>query len=377
MIFRSPGFRVNLPFAFREARRNSPMMVAIRSPRSCRAIIFLSVLFAAPLAANSETLEDSARELARKTAAVLPARETVSCEIRNLSSLQPAEVARIEEAFKAELGAKGISLKSNGEPINVIVTLSANFANLVWTAEIRSGDASRAVLLLVEHSSENRAAAGAMPMAIRAEKFWEGPERILDAAEISGSAGKSWLVLLLRDGLRIQDQQTGAVSAVDIASNQSASRDPWGNLNSGQDGNTVAFFLSPRACTVNLDTRNLDGCLPADGSAAAPLASRFPVMFDVSPPGPPPPGKGTVIAMPSICGGTGEFLATGARDYTQTDSVQVFRTDSAVAVAISAELDFPGPVTALHAASGAPRAVVKNLSTGNYEAYRLSFSCGQ
>ncbi len=73
-----------------------------------------------------------------------------------------------------------------------------------------------------------------------------------------------------------------------------------------------------------------------------------------------------------------QFLATGARRlYTQPDSLQLFELKSGSAVPASAELNFPGPVTALHAASETPRAVVKNLSTGNYEAYRLSFSCAQ
>ena len=81
--------------------------------------------------------------------------------------------------------------------------------------------------------------------------------------------------------------------------------------------------------------------------------------------------------MKSVCGGETQFLATGARDYTQTDSLQVFQIGSSGAAAVSAELDFPGPITALHAGADPPRAVVRNLATGNYEAYRLSYSCGQ
>ena len=81
--------------------------------------------------------------------------------------------------------------------------------------------------------------------------------------------------------------------------------------------------------------------------------------------------------MKSVCGGASQFLATSARDYTQTDSLQVFQTESTGAVAVSTDLDFPGPITALHGVSETPRAVVRNLTTGNYEAYRLSFSCGQ
>ena len=377
MISRSLGHRAEFFFVFCAAKRSIPMMAADRSTLSCRAILFLFVLIATPTVADSATLEDSAKELAHKIAEALPARENVSCEIRNTSSLQPGEVARIEQALKSELQERGVRLTSSGAEIIVAVTLSENFKNLVWTGEIHKGDTSHVVLIALERSSDNRAFSSAMPVTIRTEKFWEGPERILDAGEISDGVGKSWLVLLLPDGLRIQDEQTGTASTIEITSLQSSSRDPWGNLNFDSIGNTIEFFLAPRVCTVNLETPNLDGCLPKEGSAGGPVAGRFPMMFDIAPPGPPPPGKGTVIEMKSVCGGASQFLATSARDYTQTDSLQVFQTESSGAVAVSAELDFPGPITALHAVSDAPRAVVRNLATGNYEAYRLSFSCGQ
>ena len=377
MISQSLGRRAEFFFVFREAMCSTPMMAADRTARTCRAILFLFVSLGLPSLARPATLEDSAKELAREIAAALPAQENVSCEIRNLSSLQPGEVARIEQSFKAELQERGLRLTNSGAEITVVVTLSENFKNLVWTGEIHKGDASQVVLIAAARSSENRGFSKAMPVTIRSEKFWEGPERILDAGEISNGAGKSWLVLLLPDGLRIQDKQTGSASTLEITSVQSASRDPWGNLNFDPIGNTIAFFLSPRVCSVNLETPDLKGCPPAEGSSGGPTAGPFPVMFDVAPPGPPPSGKGTVIEMRPVCGGASQFLATGARDYTQTDTVQVFQTEPTVAVAVSAEQDFPGPITALHAISETPRAVVRNLATGNYEAYRLSFSCGQ
>jgi hypothetical protein len=327
--------------------------------------------------ARPATLEDSAKELAREIAAALPAQENVSCEIRNISSLQPGEVARIEQSLKGELQERGVRMTNSGAEITVVVTLSENFTNLVWTGEIHKGDVSQVVLIAAERSSENRAFSKAMPVTIRSEKFWEGPEQILDAGEVSNGPGKSWLVLLLPDSLRIQDMQTGSASTLEIKSMQSASRDPWGNLNFDPVGNAIAFFLAPRVCNVNLEAPDLNGCPPAEGSSGGPLPGRFPMMFDLSPPGPPPPGKGTVIEMKPVCGGAIQFLATGARDYTQTDSVQVFQTDSSGAAAVSAELEFPGPIMVLHATTETPRAVVRNLATGNYEAYRLSFSCGQ
>jgi hypothetical protein len=135
-------------------------------------------------------------------------------------------------------------------------------------------------------------------------------------------------------------------------------------------------------CTVDLEALDFSGCLSSEAPSSAPLGGRIPVIFDTAPPGPPPPGKGTMIEMQPACGGSNEFLATGGRDYTQTDSIQVFEEKSSGGAAsaaspVSAELDFPGPVMALHAVSPTPRAVVRNLTTGNYEAYRLSFTCGQ
>lgn len=364
-------------FRFREARRNTLMKPADRVTISRRAIFFLFVSLGVPSFVRAATLEDSAKELAREIAAALPAQVEISCEVRNVSSLEPGEVSRVEQALKAELQDRGVRLSEKGADVAVVVTLSENFENLVWTAEIHKGDTSQVVLLAAERFSGNHAVSSAMPVTIHSEKFWEGPERILDAGEISDGAGKSWLVLLLPDGLRIQDKQAGVTSTTEIASLQSSSRDPWGNLNVEPIGKSIGVFLAPRVCTVNLEPLDWSACLSPAGAPGAPPPGRTPVMFDIAPGGPPPPGKGTLIDMPPVCGGANEFLATGARDYTQTDSLQVFQAGSSGAVAVSAELDFPGPITALHATSATPRAVVRNLTTGNYEAYRLSFSCGQ
>jgi len=365
------------PFVFREARRSTTMMSAERSTLSLRALLFLFAVIGIPGIARSSNLEDSAKELARKIAAALPAGENISYEIRNISLLKPGEAARIDQALKAELQERGIHLTSGGAATAVVVTLSENFKNLVWTGEIHQGGTSQVALIAVDRFAENRASSNTMLVTIRSEKFWEGPERILDAGEIANGAGKSWLALLLPNGLLIRDAQTGSASMLELESNQSASRDPWGNLNFGPIGDTITFFLAPRVCTVNLETPNLSGCLSGEGPAAIPSGGRSALMFDIAPSGPPLPGKGTEIEMKSACGGADQILATGAGDYTQTDSLQVFQMDAGGAVAVSAEQDFPGPVTAVHAVSDPPRAVVRNLATGNYEAYRLFFSCGQ
>jgi hypothetical protein len=378
MIFRRLGDRANIFLVFHGAMRSTPMTSPAQIKHCFRIVLFLFAGIGIPGRAASATLEDSAKDFAQKIAAALPAKENVTYEIRNVSSLQPVDVARIEQAFRTELKDRGVNLATSGGPTTIMVTLSENYKNLVWTGEIHQGEAPLVVLLAVQRPSETSTIMATMPVSIHSEKFWEGPERILDAGEISDGAGKSWLVLLLAGGLRILDRQSGATSTTEIISNQSASRDPWGILGFGKSGNEFGFFLSPRFCTMNLDTRNISGCSPADESAGNSSGGKFPLMIDVAPSGPVPAGKGTEVVMGvPVCGGSSQFLATGVRDYTQTDSIQMFEMKPGSATSISIDLNFPGPVTALHAASETPRAVVRNLSTGNYEAYRLSFSCAQ
>jgi hypothetical protein len=378
MLFRSPGAPVDLFIFSRGARRSTLMTPPQRLKHFCGLLAFLCTSLGTPRHAFCATLEDSAKGFAQKIAAALPAKENVTYEIRNVSGLQPGDVARIDQAFLAGLKERGVTPASSSGPPTIVITLSENFRNFLWTGEIREGDATSVVMLEVQRSEDTRTGTASMPVTIHAEKIWEGTERILDAGEISDGAGKSWLVLLLRGGLRITDMQGDEKTVTEISSNQSASRDPWGNLSFEKSGANIGFFLSPRFCSMNLATGIVNGCSTAEGPAANSPGSRVPVMIDVAPSGSPALGKGTEIVMGApVCRGASQFLATGARDYTQTDSLQLFDLKPAGATAISAELNFPGPITALHASSESPRAVVKNLSTGNYEAYRLSFSCAQ
>jgi hypothetical protein len=254
--------------------------------------------------------------------------------------------------------------------------LAENWKEFVWTAEIRQGDVSRAVLLGVPRAGETRSFTNAMHVTVRSEKFWEGPERILDAGQVSDGNGKSWFVLLLPSGLAIQDLQTGTSGRLELPFAATPTREPFGNLGLGGSGSTIWFSLV-RVCRVDLETRSLAECLMPEGSGEGPVPGRFPMMIEGAPAGPAPPGKGTELVIPPVCGGTNQFLATSARDDTQTDSLQVFQTEPDGPVAMSAELDFPGPIMALHTAPDAPRAIVRNLTTGNYEAYRLAISCGE
>src|SRR5258706_12534165 len=91
MIFGSSRQYVKLIHTSQAAWRSTPMGID-RSNASCRTILFFLALLVAPKVALSATIEDSARELARKVTAPPPTHHAVSIEIRNLSSLAPDEV---------------------------------------------------------------------------------------------------------------------------------------------------------------------------------------------------------------------------------------------------------------------------------------------
>ncbi|HLJ24617.1 MAG TPA: hypothetical protein VKT71_10965 [Candidatus Acidoferrales bacterium] len=360
------------------------MMPADRSKLSLRAALFLFILIGIPAAARSATLEDSAKELARKILAALPARENVQYEIRNASSLKPEDVARIEQALSAELQAQGLHVAPSGGASaavapGVVITLSENWNELVWTANIRQGEQSHAVLMAVPRPAGDGATAKAMPLTLHAEKFWDGPQRILDAGLITYGRAQSWLVLLLPDGPLVQNIQDGSTGKVDVPRGATASREPMGSLGFADGSNTIWFSLwTPpfmRICKVDLESQKVLECLQNDKDNR-PVDARFPMMVDGAPAGPPPSGKGLELVIPAVCGGTSQFLASGNRDDTEPDSLQAFEIGPNGSVAISVEQNFPGPVVALHTGA-TPRAIVRNLTTGNYEAYRVAISCGQ
>jgi len=327
------------------------------------------------MAARSGTLEDSARELARKIADALPAGSEVAIEVRNLSSLAAGEVTNVERTLRAELRNRGLRSPSDGGvTLGVRVTLSENVKGFVWSAEIRR-DVPRVMLLAFRKPLENRIASDAMPMILRSEKFWEGPQRILDATIANSSNGDPLLLLLTSDELLIRKVGNDEVSTVQVPPAQSVARDPAGALT--QDGNRIVVRFAPQICSIDIDARTLIECHPADGPPGGrvfeklELALPHPVHFEMG---------GRSGPVQSSCRGGQLFLAGGPGDYTEPDTIQLFESTVAGGVIterpLSDFLHFAGPVTALQCVGPTPTVVVHNLQTGNYEAYRISISCG-
>ncbi len=89
----------------------------------------------------------------------------------------------------------------------------------------------------------------------------------------------------------------------------------------------------------------------------------------------------------SDCDTNWRVLATGSQDWTHADTITAFGVSEQGVVAVTKPLEFPGPVVglgpeqlpALGEWKGRRQgafAIIRNLQTGNYEAYRISLSCG-
>lgn len=377
MISRSVNKRAEFVFVPRMAGRSTPMTGSLRPNLSYRTLLLFFILLGTPMAARSGTLEDSAQDLARKIAASLPPRVGVAVDIQNISTLTPREVDRVSQALNGVLQESGFNLDRGGA-VHVSVMLSENVKGFLWIAEISSGDASRVVLMAVPRAPEDRPAAYSMPILLRGEKFWEGPEQILDAVEVTTSKDGETLLLLQLDGLMIRKKGADSSFKVEVPSAQAATRMPFGSIQGENACRLLEFSpcvvvtLIWHICTIALETHTVGEC-HVEGP---PSGRDFPFIPNLFVSRTFPRGRSEFTEMSGHCGTQVRF-ATGTGDYTQPDSVQAFEEQWATFVPLSDELSFPGPVMALHVTDRAPTAIVRNLQTGNYEAYRISISCAQ
>jgi hypothetical protein len=84
-----------------------------------------------------------------------------------------------------------------------------------------------------------------------------------------------------------------------------------------------------------------------------------------------------LITTPISCRENSLILATGPRDRTFRDTLQGFQLDQKTVTPATTVIEFPGPVLSLRPEKrSAAIAIVFNLTTGNYEAYRVTMECG-
>jgi hypothetical protein len=374
-------------------------------------------LFFGVSVARADSLEDSARALARKVASAIRG-GSVTCQVRNLSSLSPAEFASISSAFQDELQKHNLKILPADAPVSVVFSLTQNpteYAGVVQIGRKENRETMMETLGLVRGPAAPGSSAN---YSFRRELLLSQEKPILDVVldengKEAASLGADEVVFY-----ESRDNQWVPVRSEHLPLQRSPYRDLRGFLFLGADSSKTAFLPGELCRSTPGDARawtceRYAGVMPVRAVPPDLISAKKMVAWfsaakfeaDGKPrvvvtgqdglarlyeEGPEPVATfrnlGSEIAgLYSGCGSGWQLLATGKGDWTKPDEVQALEIRERRTQSVSAPLEFPGPVISLHAPMAKPLddegahasavAIDRNLQTGRYEAYRLTIAC--
>jgi hypothetical protein len=396
-------------------RQIRPALPALLRLSAC--FFFFSSLFFTHAAPPADPLEDATRALARKVATALHG-GVVSLTQQNLSSLNGTEFSHLNDIFQEELQTRGVKISHNQSGIKVVFTIASSLNGYMGVAQIERSDGSTTEMEPLGPAvdfSPNEISSG---ITLHKEFLFAQDWPILDVAFSSDrksayALGRQEISAYARKG----DQwESAGVERLPV--HLPLSRDLRGLLSFGADTN--AAYLPGELCRISFNEHKGWGCVPfheqmpvrsfdpdslagkkapwvsaarfeADGGTRAILTGKD-GLARLYTNGPDPvaaiPDWGTEIAsVKSGCGAAWQILATGKNDWTAGDTIQAFEIKDHAPRVVSQSVDFTGPVIALHNPSSWNStdkfdtqdavAIVHNLQSGRYEAYRLTVTCAE
>lgn len=381
-------------------------------------------------------MASAARELARKivasVGAAIQGKLTVATNFVNLSSLSSFEFQKACVAFHDEIEqqTQAVHAESSQEIVaaSVSVTLAEDLHGFLWVGQISQSQSQQTFFVSVPREMVIQTGQPSPSVTLQKEFLLSQPEPILDADFLPASPGSAQSLLVLQPSrVALFAQQNGVwrlQSEAPIAHATSWPRDVRGRLQQGAGGEeavlpgvicniTVSSALSAscnpgnagwlfsagflRAFTL-LPTAAANGntftfpalgaqeefsslaviAPPVSSGASAPVLATTPngraLLFEgSSAPVTSFPGWGSdVAALYSTTRALWPLLVTRGGDWTAPDSIQAFDIIDRQAVAISGEVNFDGPITALWSEDeNTVLAVSRNLKTGMYETYLI------
>jgi len=415
----------------RASRSNiSSMLLPI--PSRLVSVIFILALFSAP--GNAQNFAGAEEQLAGKIVAAAGAK-TMNLEVVNRSSLSAATTDDIRRNLLTQLAALGARFVGAAQAsAGVRVSLSENLQSYLWVAEIQQGASPSAVVIV---SLPRTAPLSIEPqlttMVLHKTSLWSQQERILDVAVIDGNPAR--MLVLDANGVatyRPQDGRWQLEQSQPVAHSRPWPRDLRGRLVQGRDKDHLLDVYLPGAhCRSSASAAPAMTC--SDSDEPWPLAADFAILnapFTASRnyfSGALSPPVGRLATAPAFystapvvrdqstwwllaavdgqvhlldgatdqvvdksgwgseiagvrsgCGSGQQILASGSGD-GGSDTVRAFEVIGREPVPVSAGLEVTGSITALWTESSGANAVavVHNLETGRYEAFRLTLTCGR
>lgn len=340
--------------------------------------------------------------------------------MKNLSSLGATAFSALSTAFQSELQARGVKLMAGETAVAVIVSITQSPTEYLGVAQIHKKDDPITLMESLGAVTGPGAPEIAPNLTLHRELLFEQDRPMLDvvfagdgqlafvlgAAEISsyqlrdGKWMRSGVELLPRRRAAERNERgylffgkdlesasfSGEICQIFATAGRSWScqrtRGEEAPIRAVSDadlaGKNVGRWLSGARLEADEKTQivltGTDGLARLYEERAEPSATFF--------------GWGSEIAaLHSACGGGSgwQLLRTTAADWTKTDSVQAVDIREKQVTSVSAPMEFPGAITALHtpgtwttastASNDKAVAVVRNLQTGLYEAYLLTIRC--
>lgn len=391
------------------------------SPRRSRGRFFLLSLLGflflcAPAASRADSLEDATRALARKAVSSLHG-VSFTYEVRNLSSLRGKEFSNLSTVFQEELQRRGAKVLPADAAVSVVLTLTESPTAYMGIVQIRRKENSETFIEALGPIEGAPVAELMYSLVLHKEFLFSQDVPILDVVLEKDDRHADALGLQGITSYELQGDRWMLTGAERIPVRRSSDREPRGFLYFGID--SEAAYLPGELCRISLLDAKGWSCekygdpIPVRSvSPGAVAEKKIGTWFSAAQFGPeeatrivvtgqdglarlyeegPDPvsifsGWGSEIAsVHSGCGSGWQLLVTGKGDWTRADSIQAMEIQERRAQSVSSPIEVAGAVIALHtpamrtadeaSASASAVAVIRNLQTGRYEAYRLSVTC--
>ena len=323
-------------------------------------LLLVIALLVLPAHLRAESLEDAAHQLAMKVCAA--ARKQPVRVHWQESAKSPGYLTEPrKKIFLEQISACGIApTDSDATVLNVSIQVTASRALLIADWSDAAGGRQTYMIELPRASLIVLSETASAPQ-LRRELLWQQEKPLQSALEWQDPATGQRFLFLLTESLFMRfDLENGAWKWMDSAQFLPIgrrSRPGEASLFYSHAKERVELVLRKKICDIDPAVHFSYTCTGTEiGDRRAELLS--------------------------ACGDSPRYLATGKGDFTQLDRIALVSAAAAGTVASADDsnagsLDMPGPVIDVSVAenSKAAAAVVKNLSTGNYEVYRITAVC--
>jgi hypothetical protein len=324
------------------------------------ASLFSIFLFGAAnsIVAQPQALEECVERLAQKAIA-LPHERRMSLFWTNHTALSEQRAEHLRVLFEQRLEAAQVRFLQGEAAPALRVSIEQTPSQFVFTASVPSEGGSDVVIEDVARSSVSSDERPLNAIRIEKELLWQQEATILSAVLPGVPTGaEKKMILLTEDALVIYGEERGKwklQTTKTLPGPKQPPRSARGQLLLAEENtDRVGILLPGRRCEANLGADSPIICSGGGGDWPA----------------------GRLLSLPA-CGAQTWWLKSDGTDWTAEDRLFLRSSGAAKESAPIAESNVPGAVFSIGAGSNAASAavVVRSLSTGNYEVYRIELAC--